>query len=103
MIAELHGAFRFDCPDCGRENFVRAIEGNIDEAALAADENQIEGHLEALEPEERDGMMEAQVLVQRILLVPRHVKCQHCSRSFPTTIPTEEPECPDEDDPSGAG
>jgi predicted nucleic acid-binding Zn ribbon protein len=29
--AELHPAFVWDCDDCGRENFVRAIVGEFDD------------------------------------------------------------------------
>lgn len=87
MKAELHAAFVWDCDECGRENFVRAIEGNIDEAALESAENRIVGDLVA--PAELvDDELRAEFLVQRISLAPDFVYCQSCGKSFPVEIYT---------------
>lgn len=85
---ELHGAFVWTCEDCGRDCFERAIEGNLDEAAMNADDNQIHAELVAPEWREVDGMMLADVLVQRILMAPRFVTCSHCQASFSTEVPS---------------
>lgn len=96
MHAELHAAWAWDCDQCGRENFVRAIEGNIDEAALAADENQVVGLLAApdvvetdVETEDGERLMESEVLQQVIVIAPQHVTCTHCGSSFKTELPSE--------------
>lgn len=90
--AELHGAFRWDCDECGTENFVRAIEGGIDEAALNAAENRVEGHLEAIAPagpEGEDGPSSVDLVIQRLLLAPATVTCRQCNKSYPTRLPSE--------------
>lgn len=90
MSVELHCAFVWDCDECGKENFERAIEGNIDEAALEADENQVVGFLVAPEgesTEHEDGqMMESDVLVQQIAIAPKRVTCLHCGTSHETDL-----------------
>lgn len=92
MAVELHCAFCWDCDECGQENFERAIEGNIDEAALEADENQVIGRLDAIDARESDvinedgQMMEAEVLVQRIAIAPKRVTCKKCGTTFETEI-----------------
>lgn len=93
MTTELHAAWVWDCDDCGEENFCRAIEGNIDEAALQADENQVCGFLAApdarpagVESEDREQLMESECLMQVIVLAPKTVTCNGCGRSFPATL-----------------
>lgn len=88
MSVELHAAFFWDCDECGQENFIRAIEGNLEEPALATDENQVVGFLasnEGGEPDE-DGMMESQVLMQIIAVAPRVVTCSKCGESHQTDL-----------------
>lgn len=93
MSVELHCAFVWDCDECGRENFERAIEGNFDEAALEADENQVVGHLVALDAESVDDeLFESECLTQVIALAPRRVTCKHCKSSFETEIGDSEDE-----------
>lgn len=90
-IVELHGAFAWDCPACGRENFERAIEGNIDEPALQADENQVVGELIAPGvTDAREDLMESEVLIQRILLAPARVTCRACGAGHGAEVPTSE-------------
>lgn len=89
MSVELHGAFVWDCDACGAENFVRAVEGNIDEAAMEAADNRVEGELIATEVVEgADGGMESGVMVQRILIAPATVKCRECGASDSTEVYT---------------
>lgn len=89
-MVELHSAFVWDCDHCGRENYYRAIEGNIDEAALeAADDEWIDPHLVAPEAREKgEGEMEADYLVQRIAIAPQYVTCTHCGETFAAEIAT---------------
>jgi len=91
METELHSAFVWDCDECGAENFERAIEGNIDEAALENAEPQVLPELLAIDAKDHgDGMMEAPLLVQRISIVPEYVICRSCRKTFTTTVPTIE-------------
>ena len=89
MSAELHGAFVWDCDTCGRENFERAIEGDLDEPAMQAEENQIFIEHVATEYEEReDGLMESEYLIERIILAPKFVTCSYCNHTTPTEVYT---------------
>jgi Zn-finger protein len=98
LTVELHGAFVWDCDDCGAENFERAIEGNVDEAAMEAAENQVVGELIAPEATERsDGLMESEVLVQQILIAPRMVTCRQCRAIHATEVATTEDDTDDTD------
>lgn len=85
MDAVLRGAFAWDCEECGAENFIRAIEGNIDEAALMADENQVVGSLAAI-PDSDDGPPLSEFIQQLIMLAPRQAVCAKCQRTFPTKL-----------------
>ena len=92
MAVELHGAFCWDCDECGTENFVRAIEGDIDEPALEANENQIDTYLVGTGevPCKIDGMAACEFLTQRIVLAPPHVTCAKCGYSFEAEVPHAE-------------
>lgn len=87
--AELHGAFVWDCDECGKENFERAVEGNIDEAALMADENRIHGELVAFGVEGEGEDRAADMLMQRILVAPETVTCKHCGQTHEVHVPSE--------------
>lgn len=86
MSQELHGAFVWDCDECGQENFVRAIEGQIDEPAMQ--EGDPVGFLVAgdevkTDEEEVSGSAWMQ---QRIILLPAMVTCSSCKNIFPTHV-----------------
>lgn len=90
---ELHAAFCWDCDNCGKENFVRAIEGDIDEAAMEAQLDQIVPELIATEAEELDdGSMMSPFFVQRICLMPATVCCTFCGSTFTSTVYMQEDE-----------
>jgi hypothetical protein len=84
MKAELHGAFVWDCDNCGAENFVRAVEGNLDEEHM----NEICGEPMSrfVAPEhdidDETGECSAALLLSQVLLAPRHVSCKSCGNSF---------------------
>jgi len=87
MSVELHAAFAWDCEECGRENFERAIEGDIDEAALQECEDQVVGFLatnSALEVNDEE--LESEVLTQLIAIAPKRVKCAHCGSTHETEL-----------------
>lgn len=93
MKAELHAAFLWDCDECGIENVVRSIEGNLDEAALEeASENRIVTDLVAPDVEfnEAEDRHESRFLVQRIYLCPQFVTCKNCGASFETEVAMED-------------
>lgn len=74
---ELHPAYRFDCPECGREVFVRGIVPEMsdeDEAELREDYDIEDGD---------NGRWE---------LIPEAVTCGHCLEEFDTTMFGEESE-----------
>jgi hypothetical protein len=66
---ELHSAFMWDCPDCGRENFTRAMTLELPPEDLAEIKDE-EGF-----PAEVDGVF---------LAAPDKVTCQFCRRAFLT-------------------
>jgi len=93
---ELHGAFSWDCDNCGRENFVRAIGGNLDEAAmkemlgepvqnLIAEEKNID-----LISDDDSSRCESRYLITQLLVSPKTVTCWHCGTEFETEIYCEE-------------
>jgi len=89
FVCELHSAFVWDCDECGTENFERAIEGNLDEAAIAY--AMPANHFVALDAEDgEDGMMEASQLVHKIAVAPAFVECKECKATFPTSIHIDE-------------
>ena len=93
---ELHQAFMYDCPECGRENFVRAIhietsdEEQDDMIRLLAG---IEDWEEV--PDDLHGMF---------LVAPSNVTCEHCGEELETAppmgmgMPEDEEEDEDEDE-----
>ncbi len=62
MIARLHHAFRWDCDNCGRENFERAI---------AMEKEYIETRIEGETDDEGE-----------YVLYPAMVSCKHCSAQY---------------------
>lgn len=90
-MTELHPAFVWDCERCGRENFFRAICGNLDEAAFR-NFTVSDGHILvdfAAEPgAEFDEVGNAAPLyvVSRVALCPKTVRCKHCTYIEQTEI-----------------
>lgn len=95
MSVELHGAFVFDCDACGRENFVRVIEADMNQDAISVI---VDGQycMETVAPGDRtftgDEGREylCSVLVCRVLLAPSKVTCRHCGSEHLAEIPVIE-------------
>ena len=64
---ELHGAFMFDCPECGRENFCRSVQPTFSEEEYSI--------LCQEEGVENDGTWV-------FALRPTHVICAYCDTEF---------------------
>ncbi len=62
MVARLHHAFRWDCDNCGRENFERAI---------SMEREYIEGRIKGDIEDDGD-----------YVLYPAMVFCEHCSAQY---------------------
>ncbi len=69
IVAELHLAFMWDCHNCGRENFVRAMVPTLSDAELAElrDEH-------GIQPWQSGDFTTA----------PGKVTCAHCAAEFVT-------------------
>jgi hypothetical protein len=90
MNAELHGAFVWDCDECGHENFVRGIESNLDEAcARAVSVDLIDVHFDAVAEPDETGYAESRHIITRVVLAPRHVTCRSCGRTFESELLVE--------------
>jgi hypothetical protein len=91
-VAVLYGAFCWDCDECGRENFCRGIEANLDEAharELMMDPLRIDGHYDAIadiDPE-ADRPEYVENMISRVILAPPHVKCEHCGAEYTVVLP----------------
>lgn len=105
-MTELHAAFVFDCEECGKENFIRALEGNMDESAIeeAAKSGDVTGFLVARDGkavESPDGgdpvEYHAESLYQVIAVAPPFVTCKHCGHTSHTVAPDEHMEYDDDD------
>ena len=86
MKVELHQAFMYDCPECGRENFVRAINMEI------PPEDQ-EDLLRELTGNEWDDMPEGMHGI--FLMAPVEVECAFCGEVLETVPPIGEVELED--------
>ena len=90
-MIELHPAFVWDCEDCGRENFQRALCGNMDEAAFMAILEE-DGDILAdfvSEPGvdfDDDGCAAPRYIVSRVTMCPRVVVCRHCGHTEQTKL-----------------
>ena len=76
---ELHEAFMWDCPSCGRENFVRAIRVYREDLTT----NDIEDLLEEFEladVSELDELFEQDMI---LTMAPSQVTCKDCANTFP--------------------
>lgn len=69
---ELRTAYTFDCPECGSENFVRAVVAELsqEEKQELAEDFGVEG-----------------IVTGDLVAIPTKVTCQHCNRSFATVDP----------------
>lgn len=90
LIIELHPAFSWDCAECGRENFQRAISRFLDpedpvEASIIREAHGI--------PEDEEIPPSRQC---RVKTIPEKVICKHCQTPFLTTDTT--PDSAGEDD-----
>lgn len=89
--AELHAAYSWDCDECGKENFVRGVEANLDEpvAKCIEDQDQIDLHYQCIaEPD----ATESDYLITAIVIAPKKVTCAHCNKTFETELYFEDKE-----------
>jgi hypothetical protein len=96
QAVELHNAFMWDCPDCGRENFCRCItwEPPSEEERVEAI-RKAEG-LDAWE-ELPDG------LEGHFTMAPDEVTCPHCDRTFAVDVAGLDGRDADDDEPPTEG
>lgn len=91
MTVELHTAWVWDCPECGKENFQRAKTGDATEAAMmlaAAEEGDLVAALQAEEGsivEDEEEEAGAPYLIQELAIAPWYVLCQHCGKRSPSS------------------
>lgn len=71
---ELHQAFTWDCPECGRENFTRAVMADLPREEHDAHVRK----LLQLEPGD-------EVPQGALLMAPEQVTCAHCRETFDAT------------------
>ena len=76
-MVELHSAYVWDCPDCGRENFQRAVTFYLD----PKDEADAEA-LRELYGEDVDEIPEGHIPTAESY--PNRVTCKHCEKEFET-------------------
>ena len=69
---ELRTAYAWDCPDCGRELFVRAIVPEMGEEELQELKDDF-----GIQPWEEG----------EFHLMPQEVKCPHCDKKFKVKLP----------------
>lgn len=92
-VTELHSAYVWDCDACGRENFLRAVETDLDEPTAKAVLDQGRESMVVLDPQfgcivddaDANG---ADWMVARVVLAPRTVVCGHCACEYSTELPT---------------
>lgn len=68
-MVEMHPAFFWDCPECGTENFERAISPELSESEL-----------EALREDHGVNVWES----GEFLMMPLKVTCKRCNKAFVT-------------------
>lgn len=83
----LFGAFRWECDECGFEQYENATEAEID-----ADVSQsiVSEHFETLEAQGTDEYVESSELVTRVLLGPPFVTCGHCGKTYAAQLPVDD-------------
>lgn len=64
-VVELFNAWMWNCPECGRENFVRATH---------------------IEREHLAGVFEVEEEDLHFLVYPEMVECSHCDEEFQSTL-----------------
>lgn len=84
-MVELCGAFAWDCPECGAENFIKATEGLLPEdEALVAQGDDPEGdydiHFETADAVGTGEELASTYLVTRVLVAPSFVECSKCKK-----------------------
>jgi hypothetical protein len=73
-VVELHQAFAWDCEECGRENFERAVQAEMtpEEAKEFAAKQGVISEDELNDPD----------FSGCFLMAPKSVKCKHCGNEF---------------------
>lgn len=86
MTTELHVAWVYDCEECGKENFLRAVTGDAHEIMRLLTEGEPvvmlvaeEEHVEQVGPE----LHEAPSVISELAIAPMYVTCQHCGHKAP--------------------
>lgn len=93
-LVELHDAFMWDCPECGVENFLRAIRYFRNDLSPEDVEDIIEDM-------ELDGIEEFEELFSTgfaLVSAPSEVVCKQCKQEFQTLTPDEQNEQDDQDE-----
>jgi hypothetical protein len=70
---ELHNFFAFDCDECGAENFIRPIKGEI-----SIGNGQMEKHLLVTKGDHDLNVM--------VTVAPQMVRCSQCEAVFTTKV-----------------
>lgn len=93
-IVELHPAFSWDCPDCGRENFQRSVHVSLNPGRPedAATIRRLEGWSEGDPIPESYGAS--------FLTKPNRVTCRHCEKEYETADSGDQ-EVPEGESPFG--
>lgn len=92
MAVELHGAFAWDCENCGSQNFERAIQGVLSKEVVDALSSGAEpiivpyGAASESEIDEESDSFVAAALVNHVLMAPKRVTCKKCGESFNSEV-----------------
>lgn len=98
---ELHSAFVWDCEECGRENFHRAVERDLESRQFHDDQNDMFVILPAAIAADISGENPDEDIDIRhiVCLAPSRVTCCHCGSRFSAEIWEEvDDDDPDRDD-----
>jgi hypothetical protein len=83
----LFGAFRWECEECGLEQYENATEAEVD-ADVAS--SIVSEHFETLEAQGTDKTLASPELVTRVLLGPPFVTCVNCGKTYAAQLPVDE-------------
>ena len=83
----LFGAFRWECEECGLEQYEDATEAEID---ADVSRSIVSEHFETLEAQGAGETLASPELVTRVLLGPPFVTCSHCGKTYASQLPVDE-------------
>lgn len=88
---ELHSAYVWDCDHCGGENFLVAVETDLDEPSAKAVLREGRDSMVVIDPQfgciVDDDAAGTNWMVARVVLAPKFVTCEHCGTEFATELP----------------